>query len=160
MLGESAGQRVAIDTPTLKGSINLKGARIDDLVLTQYKETIAKDSPPIRLLSPAGTTDAYFAQFGWQDNGLKPPSADTVWTASGNLLAPGKPVTLTAANGQGQRFAIELAVDDQYMFTVRQTVVNGGGAPVDVAPTGLVSRATASQGSRQLDDPDRPDGGP
>ncbi|MEO5494410.1 MAG: membrane protein insertase YidC [Sphingomonas sp.] len=145
ILGESAGQRVAIDTPTLKGSINLKGARIDDLVLTQYKETIAKDSPPIRLLSPAGTADAYFAQFGWQDNGLKPPSADTVWTASGNLLAPGKPVTLTAANGQGQLFAIELAVDDQYMFTIRQTVANKGAAPVDVAPAGIVSRAEPSK---------------
>jgi YidC/Oxa1 family membrane protein insertase len=145
VLGESAGQRVAISTPTLKGSINLKGARIDDLVLTQYKETIAKDSPPIRLLSPAGTADAYFAQFGWQDTGLKSPSADTVWTASGNLLAPGKPVTLTAANGQGQHFAIELTVDDQYMFTIRQTVVNTASAPVDVAPAGLISRAQPSK---------------
>jgi YidC/Oxa1 family membrane protein insertase len=145
ILGESAGQRVAIDTPTLKGSINLKGARIDDLVLTQYKETIAKDSPPIRLLSPAGTADAYFAQFGWQDNGLKAPSADTVWAASGNVLTPGKPVTLIAANDQGQRFAIELTVDDQYMFTVRQTVVNTAAAAVDVAPAGLVSRATPSK---------------
>ena len=145
VLGESAAQRVAIDTPTLKGSINLKGAKIDDLVLTDYKETIAKDSPPIRLLSPAGTADAYFAEFGWQDNGLKPPGADTVWTASGTLLAPGKPLTLTAANGQGQRFAIELTVDDQYMFTIRQTVINGSGAAVDVAPTGLLSRAAASK---------------
>jgi len=144
ILGESAGQRVVIDTPTLKGSINLKGARIDDLVLTQYKETIAKDSPPIRLLSPVGTADAYYAQFGWQDNGLKPPSADTVWKASGAMLAPGKPVTLTAANSQGQVFAIELAVDDQYMFTIRQTVANKGAAPVDVAPAGIVSRARPS----------------
>jgi len=144
VLDESAGQRVAIDTPTLKGSINLKGARIDDLVLTQYKETIAKDSPPIRLLSPAGTADAYFAQFGWQETGLKAPNADTVWQASGALLAPGKPVTLTAANGQGQLFAIELSVDDQYMFTIRQTVANKGAAPVDVAPAGIVSRARPS----------------
>ncbi|MBS0478599.1 MAG: membrane protein insertase YidC [Proteobacteria bacterium] len=145
VLAESAGQRVAIDTPTLKGSINLKGARIDDLVLTQYKETIARDSPPIRLLSPAGTTDAYFAQFGWQETGLKAPTGDTVWKASGNLLAPGKPVTLTAANGQGQVFAIELSVDDQYMFTIRQTVANRGATPVDVAPAGIVSRATPSK---------------
>src|SRR4051812_9861430 len=63
VLKESAAQRVAIDTPTLKGSINLKGARIDDLVLIRYKETIEKNSPPIRLLSPAGTQDAYFAEF-------------------------------------------------------------------------------------------------
>jgi len=138
------GPRVTIDTPTLKGSINLKGPRIDDLVLVQYKETIAKDSAPIRLLSPSGAADAYFAAFGWQDNGLKPPSNDTVWTASAPVLAPGKPVTLTAANAQGQRFAIELAVDDQYMFSIRQSVTNGGASAVPVAPYGLVSRATMS----------------
>lgn len=145
VLSETAAQRVPIDTPTLKGSINLKGARIDDLLLTQYKDTIDKNSPPIRLLSPAGTAGAYFAEFGWQDTGIKPPTPDTVWTATGSVLAPGKPVTLTAANGQGQRFQIDLAVDQNYMFTVRQTVVNGAAQPIKVAPYGLVNRAEASK---------------
>jgi YidC/Oxa1 family membrane protein insertase len=145
VLSETAAQRVPIDTPTLKGSINLKGARIDDLLLTQYKDTIEKNSPPIRLLSPAGTAGAYFAEFGWQDTGIKPPTPDTVWTATGSVLAPGKPVTLTAANGQGQRFQIDLAVDQDYMFTVRQTVVNGAAQPIKVAPYGLVNRAEASK---------------
>ncbi|MES2986318.1 MAG: membrane protein insertase YidC [Pseudomonadota bacterium] len=133
--------RVAIDTPSLKGSINLKGARIDDLVLAKYPETIAKDAAPIRLLSPAGTTDAYFAGFGWRDDGLKPPSPDTLWQASGPVLAPGKPVTLSAANGQGQTFRIELSVDDKYMFTIKQTVANVGTGVVPVAPYGLVYRS-------------------
>ncbi|VVT21119.1 Membrane protein insertase YidC [Sphingomonas sp. EC-HK361] len=137
--------RVAIDTPRLKGSINLKGARIDDLVLIDYKETIAKDSQPIRLLSPAGAPDAYFAAFGWRDDGLKPPAADAVWTASSQVLAPGRPVTLTAANGQGQRFRIDLSVDQDYMFTVRQTVANGGAGAVPVATYGLVNRAGISK---------------
>lgn len=145
VLGETAAQRVPIDTPTLKGSINLKGARIDDLLLTQYKDTVDKNSPPIRLLSPAGTAGAYFAEFGWQDTGIKPPSPDTVWTASGSVLAPGKPVTLTTTNGQGQRFEITLAVDQNYMFTVRQTVANGAAQPIKVAPYGLVNRAEASK---------------
>lgn len=145
VLAETAAQRVPIDTPTLKGSINLKGARIDDLLLTQYKETIDKNSPPIRLLSPAGTAEGYFAEFGWQDTGIKPPTSDTLWAASGSVLAPGKPVTLTAANSQGQRFQIDLTVDDQYMFTVRQTVVNGSGQPIKAAPYGLVNRASASK---------------
>ena len=56
--------RVPIRTPKITGSINLKGARIDDIVLPTYKETIAKDSPAIRLYSPSGTKDAYFAGFG------------------------------------------------------------------------------------------------
>ncbi|MES2095882.1 MAG: membrane protein insertase YidC [Pseudomonadota bacterium] len=145
VLAETRPQRIDIETPSLKGSINLKGARIDDLVLTTYKETIDKKSPPVRLLSPAGTQDAYFAQFGWQDNGLKPPSADTVWAHSGDKLSPGHPVTLTARNDQGQLFAIQLTVDDQYMFTIRQTVANRGGAPVDVSSAGLISRARPSK---------------
>ncbi|MBI0474395.1 membrane protein insertase YidC [Sphingomonas sp. MA1305] len=137
--------RVAIDTPTLKGSINLKGARIDDLVLVKYKQDIRKDSPPIRLLSPAGSQDAYFAGFGWRDEGLSPPAADTVWQASAPVLKPGQPVTLQAQNARGQRFQIRLSVDDGYMFTVTQTVANAGGAPVPVAPYGYVSRVGVSK---------------
>ncbi len=132
--------RVAINTPSLKGSINLKGARIDDLVLPKYPETVAKNSPPIRLLSPAGTQDAYFAGFGWRDEGLRPPSPDTVWQASAPVLRVGQPVTLTAKNGQGQVFRIQLAVDENYMFTVTQTVANAGTGVVPVAPYGYVSR--------------------
>jgi YidC/Oxa1 family membrane protein insertase len=137
--------RIPIDTPTLKGSINLKGPRIDDLVLSQYKETIAKDSAPIRLLAPQGAPDAYFAGFGWSDNGLKPPAADTVWKATGTVLSPGKPVTLEADNAQGQHFTILLAVDANYMFTVTQTVANRGGAPVPVSAFGLVNRSGVSK---------------
>lgn len=136
--------RVAIDTPALRGSINLKGARIDDLVLVKYDETIAKNSEPVRLLSPAGTKDAYFAQFGWQGAGVQAPGPDTVWQASANRLTPTSPVTLSARTATGQVFRIELAVDQNYMFTVRQTVANPGSTPVAVTPYALVSRANKS----------------
>ena len=132
--------RVRIDTPRLSGSINLRGARIDDLVLTTHRETIARRSPPIRLLSPAGARGAYFAQFGWAGAGTIVPDANTVWTASAPVLAPGRPVTLSADNGAGQRYEIAVAVDDAYLFTVRQRVVNASAAPVAVQPFGLVSR--------------------
>ena len=137
--------RVKIVTPRLAGSINLKGARIDDLVLSDYKETVAKDSAPIRLLSPAGAPEAYFAGFGWQGQGLNPPAPDTVWTASAPELSLGHPVTLDAANAAGQRFRIEIAVDDHYLFTVRQTVLNAGTTPVAVAAYGLVNRVGISK---------------
>ncbi|HEX8412681.1 MAG TPA: membrane protein insertase YidC, partial [Sphingomicrobium sp.] len=137
--------RVAIDTPTLKGSINLKGARIDDLILTKYGETIAKNAAPIRLLSPGGAPDAYFAGFSWADNGLKPPAPDTVWKATGSVLSPGRNVVLDAANATGQRFRIELSVDDSYMFTVKQTVANAGAGAVPVAAYGFVNRAGVSK---------------
>ncbi|MFV0622690.1 membrane protein insertase YidC [Sphingomonas sp. ac-8] len=134
--------RVLIDTPRLKGSINLKGARIDDLVLTRHNETIAKNSDPIRILSPSGTGDAYFATFGWSGNGVQAPGADTVWQANGTRLTPATPVTLTTQVG-GQRYAIQIAVDDGYMFTVRQTLGNGGPQPVQAATYGLLSRSGA-----------------
>ena len=132
--------RVRIETPTLRGSINLRGPRVDDLVLVRHKETIAKDSQPIRLLSPGGAKDAYFAGFGWRGEGLGAPPADAVWTASAPVLAPGRPVRLDAAGANGQRFRIDLSVDDGYMFSVRQTVLNAGPRPVTAAAFGLVSR--------------------
>ncbi|MDB5707111.1 MAG: rane protein insertase YidC [Sphingomonas bacterium] len=133
--------RVLIDTPELKGSINLKGARVDDLVLVKYKETIDKNSPPIRLLSPSGTKDAYFAGFGWSGDGISVPGPDTVFAASAQVLSPGKPVTLAWANPTGQKFVIRLSIDDRFMFTVDQAVFNGGTAAVKAAPYALVSRA-------------------
>lgn len=136
--------RVSIETPRLRGSINLRGARIDDLVLTTHRQSLAPDSPPIRLFSPSGAPDAYFASFGWTGEGVELPGAGTLWQASGDRLAPGAPVTLSWTNGGGQRFAIELSVDEGYMFTARQTVGNGGQGAVGVRPYSLISRANPS----------------
>lgn len=136
--------RVQIETPKLRGSINLKGARIDDLVLSQYAETVAKDSQPIRLLSPSGAKGAYFAEFGWQGAGVEAPGPNTIWQASGTKLTPTTPVTLTSQSPTGQLFRIELSVDDNYMFNIRQTVANNGNVPVSVTPFALVSRADRS----------------
>src|SRR3546814_20393556 len=98
----------------------------DLLVLVQHRRTLDEDSPPVRLLSPAGTENAYFLQIGWSGEGVELPDANTAWTASAPVLAPDSPVTLSWANGTGQRFAIGLAIDDDYMFTLTQRVVNRG----------------------------------
>ncbi|MCL6740009.1 membrane protein insertase YidC [Sphingomonas sp. RB56-2] len=137
--------RVRIETPSLQGSINLKGARFDDLDLVAQRETIAKDSPPVRLLSPAGAKDSYFTQFGWTGEGVAAPDANSLWTASAMTLSPGKPVTLSWTNPTGQRFEQTISVDDGYLFTVKQRVVNGGSAPVAVRIYGLASRAEKSK---------------
>jgi YidC/Oxa1 family membrane protein insertase len=137
--------RVRIETPELKGSINLKGARIDDLVLPRFRETIAKDSPPVRLFSPSGSADAYFAELGWLGDGVARPSSDTLYSASAPVLSPGNPVTLSWTNVDGQRFAIRVAVDNNFMFTVQQTVANAGTKPVTVRPYALLSRTGASK---------------
>jgi YidC/Oxa1 family membrane protein insertase len=136
--------RVRIDTPSLQGSLNLKGAQIDDLVLVQHKETIAKDSPPIRLFSPIGAPGAYVADFGWTAEGTAAPDLNTVWTSDGSQLAPGHPVTLTTQLPDGVRYQLKIAVDDAYLFSVDQSVSNGSDKPVQVRPMGLVSRSTMS----------------
>jgi YidC/Oxa1 family membrane protein insertase len=137
--------RVAIDTPKLAGSINLKGARIDDLVLKAYRETVAKNAPPIRLLSPLGSPAAYYAGFGWTGDGVDAPGPNTVWTASGTALTPETPVTLSWTNTRGQRFETVIAVDRDYMFTITQKLVNGGAGAVAARPYGLISKDGVSK---------------
>ncbi|HUG46362.1 MAG TPA: membrane protein insertase YidC [Sphingomicrobium sp.] len=142
VLGES--RRVAIRTPRLMGSINLTGARLDDLVLIDERQSKEKGSPPVRLLSPAGAPDSYFASFGWTGEGVQVPGPDAQWTPSAPVLRPAEPVTLSWSNDGGQTFEIILEVDENYLFTARQRVVNRGSAPVAIRPYGLINRATAS----------------
>ena len=136
VMGEA--RRIAIRTPTLTGTINLTGARLDDLMLVKYKETIKKDSAPIRLFSPSGAPGAYFAQLGW--TGLGAPPADANWTASATELTPTSPVTLRWTSPAAVRFEIGLSVDDAYLFTVEQRVVNAGATPLLLRPFGLIAR--------------------
>ncbi len=135
-------ERVRIDTPSLKGSINLTGGRIDDLLLADYRDTVEATSPLVELFSPAGSPHPYFADLGWASaaGGPAVPGADTKWTAEGGPLAPGKDVTLSWDNGAGLLFKRIYSVDEKYMFTVRQTVENTTGASVDLFPYGVVSR--------------------
>lgn len=136
--------RVAIDTPALKGSIALKGGRIDDLTLKDYRETVEPTSPQVVLLSPAGGPHAYYAEHGWVAEGatdLGLPGPDTVWTAeSAGPLTPQSPVTLSYDTGKGLKFTRTIAIDDKYMFTVDDQVVNTGAEAVTLYPYALVSR--------------------
>ena len=142
----AASPRLPIRTAKLQGSIALKGALIDDLLLTTYRETIAKDSLAIRLLAPAGTKDARLAAFGWfADTGVVIPNGNTLWTADAKELVPGKPVTLSWNNGQGLVFAIRIAVDDNFMFTIDQSVANHSADAVALTPVGAVTQRGVSK---------------
>ena len=137
-------QRIAIDTPRLRGSIALTGGRIDDLSLVQYRETTDPKSPAIALLSPSGSAQPFYAEFGWVDGSgmnLKVPSSETVWHQRGSeSLGVDSPVTLVWQNGQGLEFSRTISVDDKYLFSIRDEVTNSGPAAVALAPYALISR--------------------
>lgn len=138
------GPRVQIRTPVLTGSINLAGARIDDLVLNRYRQTVKKDSPAIRLFAPSNAASGgYFAGFGFFEGPGAPPP-DAVWTASGPELAPGKPVTLSWTNAQAQTFQIILSVNRDYLFDVTHRIINRGNQAAVARPFGLVTRVGES----------------
>ena len=133
--------RVTFATPELVGSISLKGARIDDVKLAKHR--IELDKPElVSVLSPEGSQSPYYAEFGWSssDPALKLPGPDAVWTASRQTLAPGQPMKLTWDNGQGLLFALDLTIDEHYMFGVKQSVENKSDKAVTLFPWGLVVR--------------------
>jgi YidC/Oxa1 family membrane protein insertase len=136
--------RVRIATPRVTGSIALTGGRIDDVSLPTYRETVDPNSPAIILLSPSGSPHPFYAEFGWvagAGSNVKVPGADTVWQQQGsNELGIDRPVTLTWDNGQGLEFRRTISVDDKYMFSVRDDVVNKGTAGVTLYPYALISR--------------------
>jgi YidC/Oxa1 family membrane protein insertase len=137
----AASPRVTIDTPSIGGSIDLKGGKFDDIILKDYRETIDPKSPNIRLFSPPGAPDAYWAETGFVSaDAAQTPNLDTVWTADRQTLTVEQPVTLTWDNGAGLTFKRVISVDDKYMFTIADSVVNSGAAPATVQPFGLILR--------------------
>ena len=139
----AAPERVRIDAPRIEGSINLIGAKIDDIELKDHRQSLDDDSGPVQLFAPQGTPQQYFAQFGWVGQGVALPTSDTVWQASGESLTAENPVTLTHDNGEGQVFSITLSIDDNYMINAEQSVTNIGAGPVVVRPFGLLNRNEA-----------------
>lgn len=140
----AATPRIKIDTPRVTGSIALKGARIDDLALVQFRETVDPKSPAIVLFSPSGTAEPYYAEFGWvaaSGSTVRLPDRDTVWQQEGSgSLSPTSPVTLKYDNGDGLTFRRTIAIDERYLFTIKDDVSNVGNAPVTLYPFALISR--------------------
>jgi len=135
--------RVTIDTPALSGSINLTGARFDDLKLKEYHETVDDKSPLITLFSPADTNDGYFTELGYIGNEASGtvPGPATVWTLkSGDKLTTATPVVLTFTNEKGVVFDRTISIDEHFMFQVTDAINNGSAAPVSLSSYGRVTR--------------------
>ncbi|CAI3947699.1 Membrane protein insertase Oxa1/YidC/SpoIIIJ (YidC) (PDB:3WO6) [Commensalibacter communis] len=135
--------RIPINANQVKGSLNLKGALLDDLVLKNYRETIQKDSPLVRVLSAPKTKDANYVQTGWvnaEHDTTKLPDINSVWKTDQKELTPEHPITMTWDNGQGVKFEKTISIDKNYMFKFEQKVINSSDKPVSVFFYGRVSR--------------------
>lgn len=138
-------RRIPLETPQLKGSIDLKGARIDDVSLLQYRETVDGHAPPVTLLSPSGTAspyNAYYAELSWLTvtENVDVPTQETVWTTLDKQLTPDHPLHLSWHNEKGLVFERTIEVDNDFMFTITDHVTNSGETPVTLFPFGLISR--------------------
>ena len=135
-------KRVIIDAPLVKGSFSLQGARIDDIVLTGYRETLKSDSDNIHFLKKFSSKSPYFAEFGWSiaDNSQPMPSAKTLWQVDRTLLSPSSPVTLRWDNGKGLIFIRKISINDDYLITYNDQVESRLDQAVTLFPYGLVRR--------------------
>ena len=140
--------RLPMENDAISGSIRLKGARFDNIRLSKYKQTLEADSSDVELMAPAKTQNAFFGEYGWlsANKNINLPDANTVWTVIGNRrLTPQTPVTLEWNNGQGIKFINVISVDDNYLFTIKQTVENNSGMEISLIPYGLLSKTIPAE---------------
>ena len=135
--------RVLFKNNSIEGSINLKGAILDDLILSKYKTSLEDDSDNIQLLLPDGTANPYYIETGWKElnnSNIDLPNLNTEWQADNSVLSPSNPVSLVWTNNQGVTFKINYSVDEEYMFTITQEIINNSNKAIEVFPYRLIKR--------------------
>ena len=138
-----SSKRVNIENPSVKGSINLTGAILDDLTLSNYKESLDENSNNIDLFSPDGTSNPYYIEFGWKElrsEKIELPNLETKWLTNSSTLSPNSPVILSWTNKENITFLINLSIDDNYMFSVSQQVINNSSTNLEIYPYRLIKR--------------------
>ncbi len=135
-------KRIDIANAKIIGSIRLKGARFDNLLLSEYKQTLDPNSEDVELLMPSGTSSPYYSEFGWLSNNqqLKLPNSSTLWKAVGKKLTPESPITLEWNNDQGLKFIRKISLDKNYMFRIEQIVENNSGKSITLYPYALINK--------------------
>ena len=135
-------KRIVIDAPLVRGSFSVRGARLDDVILTGYNEKLDENSENIHFLKKTSSDNPFFAEFGWSssDSGQTMPSADSLWSADRDVLSPATPVTLTWDNGQGLQFTRRISINDDYLFVFEDSVTSSLPGDITLYPYGLVRR--------------------
>ena len=136
-------ERISIENDFINGSINLTGARIDDIILKKYRIDLSSDSENVKFLSPKGSENPYFAEYGWvtsNNNKIELPNANTVWKSNKSIISPEAPVVLSWDNGNGLIFKRTISIDTEYMFSIQQTIINNTSEDIILYPYGLINR--------------------
>ena len=137
-------ERIKIDAPRLQGSISLKGLKIDDLTFKDYKETLDEDDKLVTLFKPGSTKGGYFSNFGWikasSDENFDLPNDQTVWSTNSKKITNKKSATFSWTNNQGIQFEQEILVDEDFMFTIKQKIINNSNKDISLIPVGKISR--------------------
>ncbi len=134
--------RVNFDNLKIKGSINLNGGLIDDLILEEFRETLDPNSDLIEFLNPLGSDNAYYLDTGWvsSDSTIELPDSTSIWSADKNSIGINDPVKLTWTSDQNITFEKIISLDEDYLFSVDQRVINNSGLSFDLYPYGLSKR--------------------
>lgn len=139
----SRSPRVEINSPSLAGSINLKGAQFDDLSLKGYRVDVSRNSPMVALLNPLNTENAYFAELNYisTTNTTVFPNENTVWNlVSGQVLTPSSPIKLAFKSANNILFERIISLDENYLFTIVDTITNNGTNLISFSPYGKITR--------------------
>jgi YidC/Oxa1 family membrane protein insertase len=140
--------RVNIDTQSLEGSINLKGLKIDDIVLTKYQETLDENSSNIRVLSPLSTENGYEVSFGWlkdKNANFETPTSESEWKliSSSNTLRENNELEFEWSNNTGQIYRTSISVDENYLFSINQKIINNSNQEIIVNNASKINRQNA-----------------
>ena len=140
----SKDQRIEIDARRLKGSISLKGLKIDDLTFKNYKETLGDNDKLVTLFKPSYTKGGYFSNFGWIKASTKEnfdlPDDQTIWMTNSKKITSDNSAIFSWTNKQGIQFEQEISVDENYMFTIKQKIINNSEKDISISPVAKISR--------------------
>ena len=135
-------ERIQFENKSIFGSISLKGAAIDDLTFKDYNTTLESNQKVV-LLGPRNIEKGYLIESGFvtSDKNIDIPNADSVWSIVGNnRLTNLSPIKLSWSNNQGITFEKEISLDDKYLFTIKQSVINSTDNEYDFYSYGQIIR--------------------
>ena len=143
----SESERIQFDNQSIIGSISLKGAAIDDLTFKEYNIVLNGDEK-VNLLAPRNSKEGYLIESGFitTDKNVKIPNSNSIWSVSGNnRLTALSPIKLTWTNDQGITFEKEISIDDKFLFTIKQRVINSTSNKYDFYSYGQIIRNEAPE---------------